>query len=272
MNYNVRTLQLRILDILLALHKVSEEHHLRYYVVAGTLLGAIRHKGFIPWDDDLDVGMPRDDYERLIAHAHEWMPEPFEFVCYESDKQYPLPFAKLQDASTTLIERVHLRYLGGIYIDVFPLDGMTGNSLLQRIHFIRYEFYKQVLYLVCRDPYKHGRGVSSWVPLFCRKVFSLDGVQRAMRKLQRQYDIQASPYIVDHDFGLRGVLPKGIYGAGKPVAFEGCMAIGPDRPNEYLTRIYGADFMTPPPPHKIRQHLFHYLDLEHPYKLYPDRH
>ncbi len=269
-SYDIRKLQLRILNNLLALHKVCEEHHLKYYIVAGTLLGAIRHKGFIPWDDDLDVGMPRDDYERLIAHAHEWLPQPFEFVSYETDRLYPLPFAKLQDASTTLIERMHLKYLGGIYIDIFPLDGMTDNVWQQRIHFVRYEFYKQVLYLVCRDPYKHGRGVSSWIPLFCRKVFKLDEVQRTMRKLQRQYDFYDSPCIADHDFGVRGVLRKEIYGAGKKVDFEGHEVIGPDMTDEYLSIIYGSDYMVPPPAHKIKQHLFHYLDLNKPYRVFGD--
>ena len=68
-SYDIRPLQLRILDILLALQKVCEEKGLRYYIIAGTLLGAVRHKGFIPWDDDLDIGMPRKDYDLLMANA-----------------------------------------------------------------------------------------------------------------------------------------------------------------------------------------------------------
>ena len=67
--YDIRPLQLRILDILMAVDKVCKEHNLRYYIIAGTLLGAVRHKGFIPWDDDLDIGMPRADYDLLMAHA-----------------------------------------------------------------------------------------------------------------------------------------------------------------------------------------------------------
>lgn len=117
--YDIRPLQLRILDILMAVDKVCKEHNLRYYIIAGTLLGAVRHKGFIPWDDDLDIGMPRTDYDLLMAHAAEWLPAPFEAACFENDTTYPLPFAKIQDGSTTLIERMHLKYLGGIYLDVF---------------------------------------------------------------------------------------------------------------------------------------------------------
>ena len=128
-NYDIRPLQLRILKNLLAVDKVCKEHNLRYYIMAGTMLGAVRHKGFIPWDDDLDIGMPRADYDLLMANAKEWLPKPYEAVCAENDKEYPLPFAKVQDADTTLIERMHLKYLGGVYIDIFPLDGVPESRM-----------------------------------------------------------------------------------------------------------------------------------------------
>lgn len=137
-NYDIRPLQLRILKNLLAVDKVCKEHNLRYYIMAGTMLGAVRHKGFIPWDDDLDIGMPRADYDLLMANAKEWLPEPYEAVCAENDKEYPLPFAKVQDANTTLIERMHLKYLGGVYIDIFPLDGVPESRMAQRMHFAKY--------------------------------------------------------------------------------------------------------------------------------------
>ena len=105
--YDIRPLQLRVLEILLAVDKACKTHGLRYYIVAGTLLGAVRHKGFIPWDDDLDIAMPRADYDKLIAHCKEYLPEQFEMICGENDAVYPLPFAKIQDAHTTIIERMH---------------------------------------------------------------------------------------------------------------------------------------------------------------------
>ena len=74
-NYDIRTLQLYLLENLKTLHSVFEKHNLRYYLVSGTMLGAVRHKGFIPWDDDIDLGMARADYERFIEHSKEWLPE-----------------------------------------------------------------------------------------------------------------------------------------------------------------------------------------------------
>lgn len=263
--YDIRPLQLHILGNLMALDKVCREHQLRYFIVAGTMLGAVRHKGFIPWDDDLDVGMPRKDYDQLMAHAKEWMPAPYEVVAYETDSTYPLPFAKIQDASTTLIERMHLKYLGGVYIDVFPLDGMTSNPIKRQWHLMRYFYYKRIIYFLCRDPYKHGHGPSSWIPLLCRKFYTLPGVQGAMQKLQKAYDYDTADLIIDHDFGKRGIMPRHVYGQPTPIEFEGKTVMGVQQAHEYLTHLYG-DYMVIPPGDKQKQHNFHLLDLNTPYQ------
>lgn len=264
--YDIRPLQLRILQNLLALQRVCEEHNLRYYLWAGTMLGAVRHKGFIPWDDDLDIAMPRRDYDLLMAHASEWMPKPFEVVSFETDPEhYPLPFAKIQDGSTTLIERMHLSYLGGIYLDVFPLDGMPTSRLKQRLHFIRYQWYKKMLYYVHRDPYRHGHGPSCWIPLLSRKLYTMQSIQEKMRQLQKEYDYDRCDLIVDHDDGLKGVMAKALLGQPTPVLFEEAEVWGVEYPHEYLTRKYGAYMVIPDGDHQ-RQHNFHLLDLEHSYK------
>lgn len=267
-SYDIRPLQLRILDILLAVDKVCREHGLRYYLWAGTMLGAVRHKGFIPWDDDLDIAMPRRDYDLLMAHASEWMPEPMEVVSYETDAEnYPLPFAKIQDGSTTLIERMHLSYLGGIYLDVFPLDGMPSSRLQQRLHFMRYQWYKKMLYYVHRDPYRHGHGPSSWVFLLARRLYTMQEIQEKLRRLQKAYDYETCDSIVDHDDGLKGVMPKHLLGKPTGIVFEGKEVMGVEHPHEYLTQKYG-EYMVIPDGNHQRQHNFHLLDLT---KSYRDR-
>ena len=264
-NYDIRPLQLRILKNLLAVDKVCNEHNLRYYIMAGTMLGAVRHKGFIPWDDDLDIGMPRADYDLLMANAKEWLPKPYEAVCAENDKEYPLPFAKVQDADTTLIERMHLKYLGGVYIDIFPLDGVPESRMAQRMHFAKYEFYKRVLYLIHRDPYKHGKGPSSWIPLLCRKLFTLTGAQESIRKVMKKYDFDQSTLVCDYDDGMKGIMSKDILGTPTPILFENEEVWGVQKYDVYLSQKYG-DYMTIPKQSGQRQHNFHYLDLNKPYR------
>ena len=262
--YDIRPLQLRILEILRAVDSTCRQHQLRYYIWAGTMIGAVRHKGFIPWDDDLDIAMPRPDYDRLIAHGHEWLPKPFEMVCAENDSVYPLPFAKIQDGSTTLIERMHLKYLGGIYLDVFPIDGAPQGWLTQKCHFARYEYYKRMLYLLFRDPYKHGHGPSSWIPLLCRKLYSLKEVQDKIRHILTQYNYDESPLVADYDDGSKGIMPKTILGTPTAYPFEDMQALGVEQYETYLRQKYG-DYMTIPDGDHQRQHNFHLLDLEHSY-------
>ena len=266
-SYDIRPLQLRVLRILEAVDQTCREHHLTYYLWAGTMLGAVRHKGFIPWDDDLDIAMPRPDYEQLIAHAKEWLPAPMEMVCAELDDEYPLPFAKIQDASTTLIERRHLSYLGGIYIDVFPIDGVPAAGIARRWHFARYEYYKRLLYLTVRDPYKHGHGVSSWVPLLCRRLWTLGELQQKVRRLLMRYDYDLEAEVADFDDGLRGVMAKTVLGRPTACAFEGQTFFGVEHYDDYLRRKYG-DYMVIPDGEHQRQHNFNYLNLDQPYSAY----
>lgn len=269
-NYDVEQVHKRIIKILLAVDKVCQEHNLTYYVWAGTMLGAIRHKGFIPWDDDLDIAMPRPDYDKLMECASEWLPEQYEVVAFETDATYPLPFAKIQDASTTLIERMHLKYLGGIYIDVFPIDGVPTNKLKRRLHFAKYEYWKRVLYLMYRDPYKHGKGPSSWIPLLCRKLYTLSGVQKKIRTLLRKYEYNKCDLVADYDDGMRGTMNKKILGNPQLYSFDGENVKGVELYDSYLTNKYG-DYMTIPKDADKRQHNFHYLDLETPYREYDEK-
>lgn len=266
-NYEIRALQLRILKILLALDNVCRQHGLRYCICGGTMIGAVRHKGFIPWDDDLDVSMPRPDYDKLIEHASEWLPSPYELICSENDKSYPLPFAKIQDADTTLIERKHLYYLGGCYIDIFPYDAFPDNPVARWWQCTKYAFLKQCLYLIHRDPFKHGHGPDSWAPLLVRKLFTMQGLQRGIRRVLTKYDYTEANLAASYTDGMHGVLPKTITDDYAPFEFEGHQVMGIKNYDPYLKRMYG-DYMTIPPEDKRVQHNFHYLDLGRPYREY----
>ena len=265
-NYDVRTLQLRLLDILADFDRVCRENDLRYYMTYGTMLGAVRHKGFIPWDDDIDLGMPRPDYERLIAHWREWLPEHLEFVCSENDSLYPVAFGKIQDARTTLIERRHYYYLGGIYLDIMPIDGIADNPVRQFLHKHHYHFYFRALYLTHCDPYRHGHGPSSWFPLLCRKVFTMQGIQAKIRRILLKYPFEDSKQICLYNDHTKAIIAKEVFGEPALYQFEGRQFYGPAKAHEYLLACFGDTYMQLPPENKRHVHAFYYLDFEHSYK------
>lgn len=118
----------KILDILKAFIHICDTHHLRYYCCAGTAIGAVRHHGMIPWDDDIDVIMPRPDYDRLIEIAQKEDFGKYEVVTPYNNERYPLYFSKLVDKSTTLIEEKERPCVIGLFIDIFPLDATDDDE------------------------------------------------------------------------------------------------------------------------------------------------
>ena len=122
---NVAKAQQIMLEILLEIHRICEDNNLIYWLDAGTLLGAIRHKGFIPWDDDCDISMPRKDYNKFLAIAQEYLPNNMFLQHKGTDKKYPENFAKVRMLGTELIEHDEdgtEDYCHGIFVDIFPYD------------------------------------------------------------------------------------------------------------------------------------------------------
>jgi len=264
-NYDIRILQQKIIGNLEAVDKVCREHHLRYYLWAGTMLGAVRHKGFIPWDDDMDICMPRPDYEQLVAHWREWLPQPYELISTETDPTYPYPFGKIEDSSTTVLERPDFKFLEGVYIDVFPIDGAPADEQERKRHFKKYKFWRHLLFLRGRDPFKHGYGPRSWFPWLLHKTFSLENLQQRVRRLMMRYDYETSDFVVDYDDGLKGVIEKRLLGTPQVYPFEDKQFLGVEHYDEYLTNKYG-NYMQLPPKEKQIQHHFFRLDLNQPYR------
>ena len=261
-----RELQKYILDMLLAIDKVCREHGLDYYLIAGTMLGAVRHKGFVPWDDDADVAMPRKDYNEFVKHANEWLPERYELVSGLQDPMYPYQFARIQDKETTYILRRKFNFVGGLPVDVFPLDGMTADHSAMVKHYRRYAIAKKLLYYSTIDPLKHGHGLRWAFTKLMHKFISQDWAHRHMNDVQREFDYDRSTLVADHDNAPnRGILPKEVYGKPTPIEFEGHQLMGVQDPDTYLRYCYG-DYMKMPKEYPAQN--FRLLDLHKPYRQY----
>ncbi len=129
----LRKVQLTQLEILKEFKRVCDENGLKYWLDSGTCLGAVRHGGFIPWDDDIDVGMLRDDYEKFIEIYPQKGDEKYSLHCWKTDKTHSYPFAKLRKVGTKYLEsRDDSKGNCGIYIDIFPYDKMPLDKKLQR--------------------------------------------------------------------------------------------------------------------------------------------
>ena len=116
------------LDMLKEIDRICRRENIQYYLAGGTLLGAVRHKGFIPWDDDIDIAMARDEYERFLKVMKKERHPYLKIFAMEFDKEYQYTFAKVVDTRTRLIEEIGKDLPDmGVFIDIFPIDGL-GND------------------------------------------------------------------------------------------------------------------------------------------------
>ncbi|NLT14590.1 MAG: LicD family protein [Clostridiales bacterium] len=125
-DYNVRDIQMKMLGILIEVDRVCRKYGIRYVLDSGTLLGAIRHKGFIPWDDDIDIAMLREDYDRFRALANDELLPPYVFEDMHSRRDYPNIFGKCYNTETRYVQKntVHLSIQQGVFMDIFPIDNV----------------------------------------------------------------------------------------------------------------------------------------------------
>lgn len=127
---NLKDVQRKMLEILIEVDRICQKHGIRYILDSGTLLGAVRHKGFIPWDDDMDIAMLREDYDRFCAVANDELPENFVFETMDSRKCYPNIFGKCYNIKTKYVQEntSHLNIRHCIWLDVFPVDNIYPKT------------------------------------------------------------------------------------------------------------------------------------------------
>lgn len=159
------------LDLMAELFRVCKKHNIKIMASGGTMLGAVRHKGFIPWDDDIDLMMFREDYEKLCSVSYEFK-HPYFFQTPYTDKGYTVGHAKLRNSETTAILTKYAEYIypynQGIFIDIFPLDSVTDNKLLRFIQAKQASFFKHMVRRAANVSVRYvvGKSKKRYYPLY----------------------------------------------------------------------------------------------------------
>lgn len=265
-------LQQKEFNLLKIFIKICEQLGLRYYLVCGTALGAVKYGGFIPWDDDVDIALCRNDYKVFCEKAQQLLPEGIFLQTYETDRRYPCVFAKLRDSNTTYIEKTYknISMNHGVYIDIFPLDGCPEDMNLQKRLERKKLFYK----LLISSVYESN---CSFKVKVLRRVFRILGVHKRTHRILCKFEKMISSYPTENSAfwcnygnwqGRLEYAPKEQYGEGTLMNFEGISVSVPERYDEYLTQKYGDWKADPPEDDQVGHHYFSIMDLNNSYTQY----
>jgi len=247
----IKKLQQKELDILKEVIKICNRHNLRWFAIGGTMLGAIRHKGFIPWDDDIDIGMPREDYNKLIKYAQEELPEHLEVLT--GVKGYDFLFMKIHDKTTTFLEEAckgKKEWYKGVFIDIMPFDGVPSNLLVKKLYYI---MMRQLVKIY--DYRKFGKISGKSIKVQLINYFSTELLHKVWMKLATNWSFYSSKQTC-FTWSIRNkklTFDTALFDDLIEVQFEDICVRVPRNYKKYLTQHYG-DFMKIPPENERQIH------------------
>ena len=260
-NETLRKVQLAQLEIGKEIKRVCDENGIKYFLDSGTLLGAIRHKGFIPWDDDM--GILREDYERFIEIAPKELKPEYFLQTWKTDKSYPYAFAKIRKKGTVFIEAVSQKTNAHneIFVDVFPYDiypddETVRTKLTKKIMLLKYSLWMKD----GMTPWLRHKSVldrllvkAKYVPhYFYALTHSRDAMIAKYEKLMPMHNAETSKYYVEQSGGTpfgKWIIPTECFKDFIEVKFEDTMFLVPEKYDLYLKTVYG-DYMQLPPVEK----------------------
>lgn len=263
-----------IIDILKRFISICKENNLTYFCGGGTAIGAVRHHGMIPWDDDIDVFMPRPDYDRFISIASSMDLGKYELVTPFIKKDYPLYFSKLCNRETTLQEVENIPCVYGLYVDIFPVDGAPddlelGQRRERKFRKLRYAlssicerttFMEHIKLLFKRKEW--GRFVWKTIGFFFRSSYR-KWLLSQMDNLCYEYDYASSNNVAIYcgSYGYKEVLPKKWVDGVASTSFEGLEVDIPCEYDKFLTHYFDDYMQLPPIEQRVAHHLKVYFNL-----------
>ena len=269
-NEKLSAIQSHIMDMMPVLVDICEKENIRYYMIGGTLLGAVRHKGFIPWDDDADIGMERDDYEKFLKVCEKYLPDHMKLRTYWDDSYHHFYWVRIVDT------RYHIKRMGSVrerqeelWIDIFPLDGMPSGKVAFMLHKWRLQASRLLYHLSCFEKVniqRPGRPLVHRIIirfLFVSRLWklfaSIDTKKSLNRidKLLKKYPVEKTGYVMDYMGSTKGfppVFPLDKFREPLCYQFEDLQFMGPADADYYLTKIY-HDYMKLPAEHERKVHV-----------------
>ena len=249
----MKTIQL---DIMRSVHRFCEENQITYFLSHGSLIGAVRHKGFIPWDDDIDLFMPREEYERfckLFSNAESQYH--LRIANSETKPYYGRPMSKVYDTRTLLVEP---NYVGddpiGINIDIWPLDGIPADEKRQKVHLRQIKILQKVLYgRVVRM--KACKGIIQKSAHFVLLPFSSRQIVHKINHCLLKYHFENSTNVTCAVDPYKKVYKRDWFDYAVLANFEGEQFFIPNGANEILSTIYGDYMKLPPESKRIPHHI-----------------
>lgn len=252
---SIRDIQNILLDIYKSVDRVCRKYDWKLFLAGGSALGAVRHQGFIPWDDDLDLTLPREDYEKFVQIAQEELPDYLRLTWMKRLNHYRIEDSRYEmELNDAYQKSINVGEKSYIFIDLQPFDGVPKYRVVRAFHCVRVMFYRMAYRMcdsqkICIEPWR--RKWELFLIAFLKKMPFLftkeEKLQQKFNKVMKKYDYADCEYIADFvgKYLFRDVYPKSWWEPGIMVTFENVQVRIPSGYDKYLSRIYG-DYMKIP--------------------------